>query len=212
MPQVVSRSSICEMLARFSEGLDTAEAEHCRSQLIINHPGSGRPAPASAPGMPRIQEEAEEYIEASVCGGSSAASSSRNTASTRGSSRMSGYNSFYQGSHKMLQTNDNIAFSKTNQIQTIFYTDYGASSSSSSAGGSSSRHRAAASSGDRGEGMISVKITRDAEQRSGDTATAADNKSFNQEEPDTSSYEAWVLMEDFITLIEWLFIQSRIQD
>ena len=112
MPQLVSRSSICEMLARFSEGLDTAEAEHCRSQLIINHPGSGRPAPASAPGMPRIQEEAEEYIEASVCGGSSAASSSRNTASTRGSSRMSGYNSFYQGSHKMLQTNDNIAFSK----------------------------------------------------------------------------------------------------
>ena len=99
------------MLARFSEGLDTAEAEHCRSQLIINHPGSGRPAPASAPGMPRIQEEAEEYIEASVCGGSSAASSSRNTASTRGSSRMSGYNSFYQGSHKMLQTNhNNIVF------------------------------------------------------------------------------------------------------
>ena len=198
------------MLARFSEGLDTAEAEHCRSQLIINHPGSGRPAPASAPGMPRIQEEAEEYIEASVCG---AASSSRNTASTRGSSRMSGYNSFYQGSHKMLLTNhNNIVFSKTNQFQTIFYTDYGASSSSSSAGGSSSRHRAAASSGDRGDGMISVKITRDAEQRSGDTAAAADNKSFNQEEPDTSSYEAWVLMEDFITLIEWLFIQSRIQD
>ena len=107
------------MLARFSEGLDTAEAEHCRSQLIINHPGSGRPAPAS--GMARIQEEAEEYIEASVCGGSSAASSSRNTASTRGSSRMSGYNSFYQGSHKMLQTNHKIAFSNKSNLNILLY-------------------------------------------------------------------------------------------
>lgn len=109
------------MLARFSEGLDTAEAEHCRSQLIINHPGSGRPAPAAASGMARIQEEAEEYIEASVCGGSSAASSSRNTASTRGSSRMSGYNSFYQGSHKMLQTNHKIAFSNKSNLNILLY-------------------------------------------------------------------------------------------
>ena len=120
-PQLVSRSSICEMLARFSEGLDTAEAEHCRSQLIINHPGSGRTAPAPASGMARIQEEAEEYIEASVCGGSSAASSSRNTASTRGSSRMSGYNSFYQGSHKMLQTNHKIAFSNKSNLNILLY-------------------------------------------------------------------------------------------
>ena len=55
--------------------------------------------------------------------------------------------------------------------------------------------------------MISVKITRDAEQQSGDTGTAADNMSFSQEEPGTSSYEAWLLMEDFITLNFNDFIQ-----
>ena len=55
--------------------------------------------------------------------------------------------------------------------------------------------------------MISVKITRDAEQQSGDTGTAADNMSFSQEEPGTSTYEAWVLMEDFITLNFNDFIQ-----
>ena len=60
--------------------------------------------------------------------------------------------------------------------------------------------------------MISVKITRDAEQRSGDTGTAADNMSFNQEEPDTSTYEAWVLMEDFITLNFNDFIQLYVHD
>ena len=60
--------------------------------------------------------------------------------------------------------------------------------------------------------MISVKITRDAEQQSGDTGAAADNMSFSQEEPGTSSYEAWLLMENFITLNFNDFIQLYVHD